>query len=472
MTVPQGADASRPGPPSGAEAGPARGAATPPPAPERLDRPFADPLFSRLFPPLATGVHWGLERTRAALSDLGDPHRAYPTVHVGGTNGKGSVVSTVAAVLGESGLRAGCYTSPHLCSFRERFVVAGEALSEATLVARADEVRQAVMDHGLTFFEAVTVLAFHALAREEVEVAVVEVGLGGRLDATNVLDPVVAAVTNVAMDHADFLGDTLPRIAREKAGIVKPGVPFVTAEADPELLELFRTVCRERDAAGMVVVDPEADVRALEVAQDHTAFTLSTRAWGELRLRTPLVGRHQAVNAALAVEILEHLPEALRPDAEAVRRGVARVRHPGRDQIETVDGAAWLFDVAHNTAGILSLVDTMDRVGLPAPRVALVAVLGDKDWRSMLPPLLGRVDHAVFTQAPSAPPERRWDLDEARSAVEGTGVRVEVEPDFVAALAASRDRAGSGTVVVTGSCHTVGSALKLLGLEPLGRTER
>lgn len=435
-------------------------------SPERLDRPFADPLFSRLFPPLATGVHWGLDRTRAALAALGNPQDAYPTVHVGGTNGKGSVASSAAAALTHAGFSAACYTSPHLCSFRERFTVRGEALPEATLEARAEEIRDVVVAHGLTFFEAITVLAFHAFAREEVEVAAVEVGLGGRLDATNVLRPLVTAVTNVALDHADYLGDTLPEIAGEKAGIIKAGVPFVTAESDPELLALFRRVCRERGAGPMVVVDPVADVRELEVEADHTAFTLATRAWGDLRLRTPLVGRHQAVNAAVAVEILEHLPDALRPGADAVLDGIASVRHPGRDQIEVVDGTTWLFDVAHNTAGIRSLVDTMERVELPAPRVALVAVLGDKDWRSMLPPLLDRVERAVLTQAPSAPPERRWSTADALAAVEPR-IPCSVEPDFLAALEAARTAARGGTVVVTGSCHTVGSALKALGREPL-----
>lgn len=435
-------------------------------APERLDLPFADPLFSRLFPPLATGVHWGLERTRAALAALGDPHRAYPTVHVGGTNGKGSVASTVSAVLNQAGFRAGCYTSPHLCSFRERFMVRGRALSEETLDARADDVRAVVMEHELTFFEAITVLAFHALAREEVDVAVVEVGLGGRLDATNVLEPLVAAVTNVAMDHADFLGDTLPEIAREKAGIIKGGIPFVTAETDPQLLEIFRATCREHGASEMVVVDPATDIQELEVEADHTAFTLDTRAWGELRVRTPLVGRHQATNAALAVEILEHLPPRLRPDAPAILRGIAAVRWSGRDQIEVLDGTTWLLDVAHNTAGIQSLVDTVDRVALPRPRVALVAVLGDKDWRRMLPALLSRVDRVVFTQAPSAPPARRWSPAEAVAAV-APEIPFQVEEDFAAALAEVRSQAGTGTVVVTGSCHTVGSALKALGREPL-----
>lgn len=434
-------------------------------APERLDRPFSDPLVGRIFPPLATGVHWGLERTEQALAALGDPHRAFPTLHVGGTNGKGSVTTTVAAVLDESGLRAGCFTSPHLCSFRERIVVGGLALSEETLVRRAQEVHDVVLRFGLTFFEAVTVLGFHAFAREGVDIAVIEVGLGGRLDATNVIRPLVSAVTNVDMDHAEYLGDTLSKIAREKAGIVKERIPFVTAESSPALLEIFRAVAAERRAP-FHGVDEASWLHDLELARDHTSFTLGTRSWGDLPVRTPLVGRHQAGNAALAVEVLEHLPEGLRPTRDELLRGVASVVHPGRDQIEVLEGRTWLFDVAHNTAGIHSLVDTVDRLDLPRPLVALVGVLGDKDWRSMLPPLFSRMDFAVLTQPPSAPPERRWNVRAAREAVAGAGV-LAVEEDFVAALARAREAAGPGTVVVTGSCHTVGSALSVLGLEPL-----
>jgi dihydrofolate synthase / folylpolyglutamate synthase len=434
-------------------------------SPERLDRPSSDPLVGRLFPPLATGVHWGLERTEDALKALGNPHQGYATVHVGGTNGKGSVTSTVACVLQRAGRRTGCYTSPHLCSFRERVLVDGQPLSEEELVGYADEVRDAVVRFGLTFFEAVTVLAMHVFAREGVDVAALEVGLGGRLDATNVVRPRVAAVTNVAMDHADFLGDTLPEIAREKAGIMKPGVPFVTAETNPELLALFERRARELDAP-LIRVEAD-DVRDVVVAPDHTSLAFSTEAWGELVVRTPLVGHHQAINAALAVRVLEEIGEDLRPPRDALVDGVASVVYHGRDEIEHLRGCTWLFDVAHNTAGILSLVDTIDRLDLPRPLVALVGVLGDKDWRSMLPPLFSRVDTAFLTQPPSAPAERRWDPLAAADEVDAVTV-VRVVEDFVLAVDRAQERAAGGTVVVTGSVHTVGSAMSLLGLQPLG----
>lgn len=433
-------------------------------APERLDRPFADPLVRRLFPPLATGVHWDLDRSVRALAALGDPHLAHRTIHIGGTNGKGSVTSTVASALIRSGVRTGAYTSPHLCSFRERMLIDDGPLTEEAILEYAGIVVEPVQEFGLTFFEAITVLAMYAFAREGVEVAVMEVGLGGRLDATNVIHPEVTAVTNVAMDHAEYLGDTLEAIAREKAGIMKSGVPFVTAEADPHILELFRSLAAEAGAP-FRAVDPSG-LRDVDVTREYTAFSMDTATWGPLDVRTPLVGLHQAANAALALAVLEELDDDIRPDRESVLDGIASVRYHGRDEVRHIDGSTWIFDVAHNVAGIRSLVDTLGRLDLPRPHVGLIGVQGDKDWPKMLPELLGRVDGAVLTQPPSVQPERRWD-PEAAAAEVGAGEGIEVLPDFVAAMRRARERAGEGTVVVTGSVHTVGSAMTRLGLDPL-----
>jgi len=438
--------------------------AQPVPTPERLDRPFADPLVGRLFPALPTGVHWGLERTERALASLGDPHLSYVTVHVGGTNGKGSVTSTVASVLTRSGHRTGGYTSPHLISFRERMLVDGTALSDADLTAYADDVRAAVLGYGLTFFEAVTVLAMHAFREKGVEIAVLEVGLGGRLDSTNVIRPEVTAVTNVAMDHADYLGETLEQIAREKGGIIKTGVPFVTAEADPAIRAVLQDIARERGAPFVAVAAP--DPTLVEVESDHTSLVATSERWGSLHLRTPLVGLHQASNAVLAVAVLEQLGDRWRPNEVEIVEGIAGVRYHGRDEVKILEGRTWLFDVAHNTAGILSLVDTIDRLDLPRPLVGLIGVLGDKDWQRMLPPILSRMDAAFLTQPPSAPVERRWNPVEAADVVDALTV-VRVVEDFLEALERARARAGSGTVVVTGSVHTVGSAMSVLGLDPL-----
>ncbi len=428
--------------------------------------PFGDPLMERLFPTLATGVHFGLERMTAALAALGDPHRAYETIHVGGTNGKGSVTATVGSILRADGRRAAWYTSPHLCSFRERLLVDGAPIDEATIVAYADEVRPVITDFGLPFFEAATLLAMHAFAREGIEVGVMEVGLGGRLDATNVITPCVTAVTNVAMDHAEYLGDTLAAIATEKAGIMKGGVPFLTAETDPEILDLFARLATEAGAA-MRVVRPE-NATGIEVARDHTGLVFPTDRWGRLELRTPLVGLHQVANTALAVAVAEQLPEELRPARDSVVRGVASVVHPGRDEVVRARGRTWVFDVAHNTAGVRSLVDTIDRLELPRPLVGLLGVQGDKDWRAMLPPLFSRIDTAILTQPPTVSPERRWDPVAVSEEVEAA-IPVRVVPDFTDALRAAEEEAGGATVVVTGSVHTVGSAMSLLGVDPYGR---
>lgn len=432
--------------------------------PDRLDRPFSDPLVARLFPPLATGVHWGLERAQRALEALGDPHLAYPTLHIGGTNGKGSVTSMTASVLQAAGRRTGCYTSPHLCSFRERILISGRPLTEERMLAYAEEVRDPVLRFGLTFFEAITVLSMHAFAREEVEVGVLEVGLGGRLDATNVVLPEVTAVTNVAFDHSEYLGETLGEIAGEKAGIMKPGVPFITAEQDPAILEQFESLAKKTGAA-LTRIDP-AWVHDVRVSAQGTQLTLTRPDRDPLRVETPLVGQHQAMNAAVAVELLDRLGDDLRPSAAEMVAGMAAVDYRGRDEIAVVDGCTWLFDVAHNTAGMQSLVDTIDRLELPRPLIALVGVLGDKDWRSMLPALFSRADSAILTQPPSAPSERRWDPVAAADQVEAL-TRIRVVPDFVQAVDRARERAGTGTIVATGSVHTVGSAMNLLGIDPL-----
>jgi dihydrofolate synthase/folylpolyglutamate synthase len=403
----------------------------------------------------------------SALDELGNPQLRYPTLHVGGTNGKGSVAATLAGVLSAGHLRTGLYTSPHLCSFQERFQISGRLVEEAHLVDAADGIRDVVVRHGLTSFEAATVLVLHLFAREQVDAAVLEVGLGGRLDATNVVRPDVSVVTNVAMDHMDFLGDTLDLIAGEKAGIAKEGVPFVTAETDPAVLAVLGAVCAERGAP-LHVLAPGC-VQDLEVVADHTAFTLGTESWGELRMTTPLIGHHQAVNVALAVTALEHVRVELRPLACDVVSGVAGVNWPGRDQVEEIDGRTWLFDVAHNAAGVVSLVDVLDRIALPRPWVALIGVLGDREWRDMLPPVLQRVDRAILTRPPSAPHERCWDPKEAAEAIGALlpeGCSLTAEPDFSEAIHGVRSGPSGGTVVVTGSCHTVGDALKQLNRCP------
>lgn len=415
-------------------------------------------LLDRLFPRLTGGIRWGLGRTRRLLGSVDDPHLAYLTLHIGGTNGKGSVAAIMESVLRHDGRRTGLYTSPHLVDFRERIQVAGRPIGEDELLAAARALWPRVEEEAPSFFEAATAIAFLALRGAGVDVSVIEVGMGGRLDSTNVVSPEITVITNVAMDHAEYLGDDLATIAGEKAGIIKPGVPVVTAETNPVVLEVLQRVAREREAPLHVVASPPAE---LEVG--GTTAVLET-VWGELSLRVPLAGAHQALNLAVAVRALELLPEPLRPGREAVVRGAAATRWPGRIQIEERAGVSWIFDVAHNAAGVESLRASLEALRPRRPLVALVGVLGDKDWDRMLPPLLELADQAILVEPPSAPEQRRWDPDEVMARLGHPDARV-VRP-FAVALAEAAADASGGTVVCTGSVHTVGDAMLALGIEP------
>lgn len=418
-------------------------------------------LVAELFPRLTGGIRWGLERTRRLLSGVGDPHRSYRVLHVGGTNGKGSVAAHLESVLRRDGRRVALYSSPHLCTFRERIRIDGRAIDEAALLEAAHRLWPAIRREEASFFEATSAIAFLAMAEAGVEMAVVEVGLGGRLDATNVVEPDVVVLTNVSLDHVQHLGPTLADVAREKAGIIKPGVPVVTGERLAETLEIFGAAAATAGAPLRALGAAEPD--AVEVGLDGTTFTLRQTAWGDLALATPLLGAHQAVNAALAVLALGALRDG-RPSSSAVRDGLRLVRWNGRMQVVRAGGVTWLLDVAHNVAGVDVLVSALEVLPLARPVIAVVGVLGDKDWANMLTPLYAITGAVILTAPPTAPPDRRW--DPARALAAAPCPHAAIMMDFGAALAHARELAGrsGGSVLVTGSFHTVGDALAAFGL--------
>ncbi len=427
-----------------------------------------DPL-AWLYGRTTGGIRWGLERTEEMLAGAGDPHRRFRSIHVGGTNGKGSVSALCESVLRAAapGRRVGMYTSPHLVRFAERIRVDGAPVDAALLAACVQRLRPAIESSGATFFEAATATAFLCFAEAGVDVAVVEVGLGGRLDSTNVVEPLVAAVTNVARDHVELLGDTLGEIAREKAGIWKPGVPAITGEADPLALGVLADRALAVGAP-FFALDFVAAVEEVRISPAGTAFRFRSEAWGDREVRVPLVGAHQARNAALAAELLALLPAELRPEWGAVERGFAAARWPGRFQVEEIRGATWVLDVAHNPAGVAALAATLDAVELPRPLVLVAGVLSDKEWTEMLPPLLERADAAILTVAPTAPEGRRWDPEAVAAALPAAlRIPVRVIPELAAALSRATTLAPYGTILVTGSVHTVGDALPILGLPSL-----
>jgi dihydrofolate synthase / folylpolyglutamate synthase len=416
----------------------------------------------------APGIRWGLERTRSLLAGAGDPHRRFASVLVGGTNGKGSVCALLEAVLLRAcggALRVGTYTSPHLVSFRERIRVDGRPVGMAELEAAAERLRPAAIAQGATYFEAATVLGFDLFAEQAVDVAVVEVGMGGRLDATNVLDPLVTAVTQVALDHTEILGDTLEDIAGEKAGIFRAGVPALTAERGGEALAALREGAAR---AGTVLhtLEEMAELEEVRLEATGTSFVLRSRAWGERRLRVPLAGAHQARNAALAAEILARLPDGLRPSGEELDAGFGAASWPGRLQTLDAGGTRCILDVAHNPDGARALAAALEALDPPRPVVLLLSVLADKELEGIVTPLLPLIDAVVATVAPSSPPERRRDLVELERALVRLGARAHSVPELGAAFERARTLAPHGTVLVSGSIHTVGDVLAYLGMSP------
>ncbi len=418
--------------------------------------------------PRTTTIKFGLETTRVLLGSVGDPHRVFPTVHIGGTNGKGSVSTLVAAALGEAGWRVGLYTSPHLVSFRERITVDGVPIAESAVAMWTERLLPAIQQRQATFFEATTAIAFADFAARGVEIAVAEVGLGGRLDSTNVVDPMVSAVTRIARDHMKYLGNTLEAIAREKAGIAKPGRPFVIGECDQRLVAVLRREAQRavRRSRGL----PGTGDRHSAVARPSGSPSGPSRQ-ADIRVLPPdylwpgrlgLAGPHQKRNAAVAYGVLMALPEPYRPGLKEIERGFAVAKIPGRFDRR----GKWLFDVAHNPDGMGALVAAIEAADLPRPIHALVSILGDKDWPEMLVRLDAAIDRGVLTMAPTASGRRwdtewlrRWLRDPARPPAHAVW---SLMPDFQEALKSVQE--GAATVLVTGSFHTVGDVMTELGM--------
>ncbi len=362
-------------------------------------------------------------------------------------NGNGSVSTLIAEALRETGLRVGLYTSPHLVSFRERIVVYGVPISEAAVAAWTSHLRPTIESQRATFFEATTAIAFADFVAREVDVAVVEVGLGGRLDSTNVVEPLASVVTHIALDHQKYLGDTVELIAAEKAGIAKSGVPFVIGERNPALVQALLTA----GEASVRRADPAGKFRPVVVPRE--------REWGGA---LGLLGGHQRRNAAVAATVLDVLPDGLRPPMAAIETAFAHARVPGRLDRH----GRWLFDVAHNPDGMRTLVRALRELEPPRPVHALVSILGDKAWPEMLVLLDEAVEVGILTVAPSAD-TRKWDLawlerwlaDPTRPPARA---RWRLMPDFAEALRVVEQ--GAGTVLVTGSFHTVGDVMLAQGL--------
>lgn len=413
-----------------------------------------------LFARTTGGIKPGLERTSELLARLGSPHQKLAAIHVAGTNGKGSVVASCEALLRWRGLRVGRYTSPHLIDFRERITVDGRQIPEPDVLAFLERTIGIAEELGATFFEVTTALAFDWLAKQNVDIAVIETGLGGRLDSTNVLLPKVATVTSIGLDHTDLLGATLEDIAREKAGIFKQQTPAVIGEPDPHIRDFLARCAVAAQAGSVALFSRDYSVDNVAVTALGTSFRLRLGD-RQAAVTTPLIGEYQARNTATAIATLAAMGDRYVPPLEEATLALANVFLPGRFQRRD----KFIFDVAHNPDGARTIADNVIALDPPHPRCALLAVLADKDWRGIIDALAPVIDRFVITNAPSAPADRRWNADEAHAYAVARGIVADIVPDLDAALARAQKRCG--TLLITGSFHTVGDAMSRLQVSPV-----
>jgi len=412
----------------------------------------------------------GLRRTAALLDGLGNPEGSYPIVHIAGTKGKGSVSATVEALIRSAGKRTGLYVTPHLHTFRERIQIDAQPVDEAEFAALADAlepvdqaVRKTRPEIGEpTAFEVATAMALLAFARAEVDAAVVEVGMGGRLDATNVVTPAVSAITSISLDHTAILGSTLPEIAVEKGGIIKPARPVVVGPQKPEALATLERIAAERDA---LLLRWDVDWRA---GSDECGARLDG-PWGDWRnVELALAGPHQIENAGTALMAAWQLDPSILADEERARAALASVRWPGRFERIGTEPDIYV-DGAHNADSIARLVETL-APRIQRPPIVILGISRDKDLEGMLAELASLQPRLIATASHNP---RAADPARIIEAAASHGMAAEDGGDVDSALARARGEAApDDLIVVTGSLYAVAEAREALGLAETPTYER
>jgi dihydrofolate synthase/folylpolyglutamate synthase len=399
----------------------------------------------------ARGMDFKLERVALALKNLGNPHKQYPCIHVAGTNGKGSISAMMHEVLGAAGYRSGLYVSPHLVSFTERMRMGDALVAEDDVVRLAGEVRSLATGRGieLTFFEFVTVMAFLYFARQEADIAVVEVGLGGRLDATNVIHPIVTVISSIDFDHEEYLGSTIESITAEKCGIIKRGTPVVVGRVNDAARAVIEATAKARRAR---VFWSGHD---FELVGADSCFSGFGRRLGGVQ--PALLGRFQVDNAAVAIAALLQLEDGFTIPDDAIRRGLADVRWPGR--LEVVRGRPTVvIDGAHNLGGIRILVAELPHIAAGRSIHLLFGVMRDKTWEPMLRELAPYAKSVVVTAA--LPP--RGEAPELLAAALPSNLPVTIIRDPGEAFEWLLSHvAGDDVILVTGSLFLVGQIYPL-----------
>jgi dihydrofolate synthase/folylpolyglutamate synthase len=414
-----------------------------------------------------------LAHMKVLLAALGHPEKRLRAVLIAGTNGKGSTAATLASILRASGLKTGLYTSPHLMRINERIQINSESISDeefALLHDVVDRTAERLVSEGdlpwhPSFFEMLTAMAFEYFARQRADIVVLEVGMGGRLDATNVVDPLVGVITDISLDHQKFLGDTIPEIAREKAGIIRPGGVVVTLPQQPQANDVIGNTIMNLGARGVSAV-PYVPPVSPASAQFHAEHELVSRyplqvMGKEIQVESPLPGRHQLRNVALAIATAEELAKQGFPvTPEAIERGIRETRWPGRFQvISSKDGKRqYILDVAHNPAGAWALRSALSAYYEDRPFTLIFGAMRDKAIAEMAEILFPLADRVILTRADNP---RSATTEEVRQSAARIAAHFEDASDMNAAL--SLLGPNDGLVVITGSIYVVGEAMQALG---------
>ncbi len=405
------------------------------------------------------GIRLGLENTANLLAALGDPQKTFRSVHVAGTNGKGSICAMISSVLREEGYRVGLYTSPHLVDFRERIQVNGKMIAPDEMALIATQIRkecerllQESPERMFTFFEITTALSFSHFSRQGVEEAVVEVGMGGRLDSTNVIIPDCSVISSISLEHTQYLGRTLPEIAWEKAGIIKPNVPVVVVDQAPEILEVFERVAREKKSSLEVVGKGNSDYRLISSTLEGTQVEVQGMEGG---LFVPLAGSYQAQNVALACSALMQLMKrGVFLSDNAIRRGLEKVAWPGRLQVVS-RSPLLVLDATHTPDGAKVVSKEIERL-VGKKIILVIGVLDDKDLEGMCQ-YFGPLAKIAFATAPNT--KRAFPAETVASHLERYSDQLRISNSVSEALQAALDiSTPNDAVVVTGSLYTLGEA--------------
>ena len=408
------------------------------------------------------GIKLGLDNIIEFERRIGNPHLRFKSIHVAGTNGKGSVCAFLSEILLQHGLKVGLYTSPHLVDFRERIKLNGADIPERDVLRIGMELKQVMEEmragdpeRQLTFFEFTTGLAFKFFEEQGVDIVIAEVGMGGRLDATNVIVPEVAAITRIGLEHTNYLGKTIPDIAREKAGIVKPGVPLVTCERKADALSVISTICA-RKAAHLRRIGEDFDVDHVRQSLTGTVFDFKGRHFIN-KLETRLLGSYQAENAATAIAVIEDLADrGIKISDGEIRRGLLSTRWPGRLEIVSRNPFV-MFDGSHNPDGVSTTVRILSELGL-TPLTFVLGCMDDKDATGIVKAIAPSASGVISTQARY---KRALAVDRLGAIVREnyTGPQSSVTNADVAFAKAIEESDGKGMCVI-GSLYLVGEAIQ------------